>query len=572
MKRILLIMMLCMIFAVRISAADTLFVDNREKDPNDLMRLNMRERPASSSAVIGSYYTGAEVTVLTEDAVSSSNTAEGEEELSAEEQNEAASTEFLHVEIGGNTGYMARDYLIDEAEARLRHGDAMGACRAAEIDLTGMWIDHTALLSRPDASAETVATLANGDAVHLVGIVGNWAYLFKEDNDVRVYGYVPIEMVTETGEKKIIIISSGDAGKRTIFYDIPNTKAKTSMSVGNGTAAFVLFGRGEGDWRRIRIGGLSGWINPQKKSNLIELGNQPRSSIPYYPLVMETKSDALLYSVKGDKNKPYMTLGKQMQVEILAEIDDYVYARTLIGGAGAVDQGDFGYIALEDLTLSLTPAVTGVVQADDDDLPVVVMSGPDEGANVIGALCGGAQVRLSDYTQTDYVRIALDDLTGYVSKKCVRVLTKSTDPLSARIAQRALVKQDVMLLTEPHDGGPEAGKVLNGSRVYVLGKFGNWAYVNAETTPNLKVSGGSEILGFVPLSEINAPVSCTHLIAYAKEDKVNLRSRGDKTGDIIGRVRLGERLRVSDYGLQWTQVVTPEGKKGYIKTDLLTFE
>ena len=98
------------------------------------------------------------------------------------------------------------------------------------------------------------------------------------------------------------------------------------------------------------------------------------------------------------------------------------------------------------------------------------------------------------------------------------------------------------------------------------------AYENAETTPNLKVSGGSEILGFVPLSEINAPVSCTHLIAYAKEDKVNLRSRGDKTGDIIGRVRLGERLRVSDYGLQWTQVVTPEGKKGYIKTDLLTFE
>ena len=57
-----------------------------------------------------------------------------------------------------------------------------------------------------------------------------------------------------------------------------------------------------------------------------------------------------------------------------------------------------------------------------------------------------------------------------------------------------------------------------------------------------------------------------------KTDKVNLRSIGDKTGNIIGHARLGERLRVTDYGNQWTCVVTPEGKRGYIMTEYLEFQ
>ena len=71
---------------------------------------------------------------------------------------------------------------------------------------------------------------------------------------------------------------------------------------------------------------------------------QMRSVVPYYPLLMQTKSDTLLYQVKGDKHlRRYMTLGQGMYVELLAESDTYAYVRTSEGGAGAYDCGDFGY-------------------------------------------------------------------------------------------------------------------------------------------------------------------------------------------------------------------------------------
>ena len=40
----------------------------------------------------------------------------------------------------------------------------------------------------------------------------------------------------------------------------------------------------------------------------------------------------------------------------------------------------------------------------------------------------------------------------------------------------------------------------------------------------------------------------------------------------IGGARLGERLRVADYGVDWTCVVTPDGKRGYMMTSYLEFE
>ena len=81
-----------------------------------------------------------------------------------------------------------------------------------------------------------------------------------------------------------------------------------------------------------------------------------------------------------------------------------------------------------------------------------------------------------------------------------------------------------------------------------------------------------ERVGFVPLASLNAPASTTHLTAHVTEDKINMRDRASKEGNIIGRARLGERLRVADYGVDWTCVVTPDGKRGYMMTSYLEFE
>ncbi len=116
--------------------------------------------------------------------------------------------------------------------------------------------------------------------------------------------------------------------------------------------------------------------------------------------------------------------------------------------------------------------------------------------------------------------------------------------------------------------------IAEGEKVYLLGKFGEWAFVQAAAKAGLDVTGAApDNTGFVRLEDLSAPAGSTHLTAFVNTDKVNLRSRASSTeGQIIGKARTGQRLRVADYGKSWSIVVTPEGKRGYIMTKYLDFE
>ena len=287
------------------------------------------------------------------------------------------------------TGYMASSYLIPQEEATARYGEnsGFGDGRAAEIDLTGMWMTSVTLRETTDDTSTALATLDSNSKVGLLGILDAWAYIWAETDDGRKLGYVPLDVLTDVGNLKVSIISSGKTDKKTILYDAPTAKAKEIMRLSNGTACFTLFGRKEGEWRRVRVGGVSGWIKYTQTGNLYALGDQMRSVVPYYPLLMQTKSDTLLYQQKDDAASRYMTLGQGMYVELLAESDSYAYVRTSEGGAGAYDCGDFGFLPIANLSLAQTSQSIGVAQADDGDLPVVVLGDPDDETNVIGALC-----------------------------------------------------------------------------------------------------------------------------------------------------------------------------------------
>ena len=91
-----------------VGACETMYVDNRETDKIYPERLNMRDEPSKAGGILGLYYTGAQVELLAE-------------------ENE----DYAKVEIGGMTGYMAREYLItaEEAVARYGEGSGFGDCR-----------------------------------------------------------------------------------------------------------------------------------------------------------------------------------------------------------------------------------------------------------------------------------------------------------------------------------------------------------------------------------------------------------------------------------------------------------
>ena len=533
--------------------SESLFVDNRETDKIYPERLNLRAQPSKNGAILGLYYTGTEVTVLAAD-----------------------SDGYTKVEVGGATGYMATEYLIPENEITARYGEnsGFGNGRAAEVDLTGMWMTSVSLLEETDESSSKLASIESGTRVGLMGVLDTWAYIRVDADGETKLGYVPLDVLTDVDELKVSIISSGKTDKKTLLYDAPTNKAKPIMTLSNGTACFSLFGRKEGEWRRVRVGGVSGWIKYTQTGNLYALGTQMRSVVPYYPLLMQTKSDTLLYQEKDDASSRYMTLGQGMYVELLAESDTYAYVRTSEGGAGAYDCGDFGFLPIANLSLAQTSQSIGVAQADDEDLPVVVLNDPEDENAVIGALCSGAQARITSYTQTDYVQISLGTLVGYVKKSQIRVLTTPDEPLSDRIPQRATAKTDADIRVRPEVKADTVESIAAGTRVYMLGKFGDWAYVLAGDSPSLDVTAKTvDRAGFVPLAALNAPASTTHLTASVIKDKVNVRSEADsQNGAIIDKARTGERLLVTDYGNKWTGIVLPDGKRGYIMTEYLQFD
>lgn len=552
--------MICMLLTVLLllgmttaAMGESLFVDNRETDKVYPERLNLRSEPSKNGAILGLYYTGAEV-----------------ENLGAENE------EYTKVSIGGVTGYMASEYLIARDEVVSRYGEdsGFGDYRAAEIDLSGMWMKEVNLLSSREDRADVLASLGHGTQAALVGVLDTWAYVCVPVDGVKIYGYLPLDVLTDVGELKVCIVAGSQADTQTILYDAPNNKAKEIMKIKNGTACFNLFGRKEGEWRRVRVGGVSGWIKYTQTDNLVALGDQARSIVPYYPLLMQTKKEAALLSAYGDEHKPAITLGQGMKVEVLAECGDDVYVRTYEGGAGAYDCGDYGYMSLADLSLAQVGASIGVAQVDNDDLPVIVLKEAEADSEAIGALCGGAQVRIVEYTQTDYVQIALGDLRGYIPKKEIRILSGDNPDISDRIPQRAITMEEIALRSKPSAAAKAEETVPVSSRVYVLGKFGEWAFVRAASNPNLGAEDtGEDCTGFVRIAQLNTPASTTHLTAFVNADKVNLRSEDSSTsGAIIGRARTGKRLRVADYGTEWSIVVTPENTRGYIKTEYLEFE
>ncbi|MBP3655870.1 MAG: SH3 domain-containing protein [Clostridia bacterium] len=537
--------------AACLAAGESLYVDNRETDKVYPERLNMRDEPSKEGGLIGLYYTGTQASVLEQDG------------------------EYCKVEIAGVTGYMASEFLITLDEAKARYGDeaAFLTGRDAQVDLGGLWKTQQSLTDTMGDEAKTLTTLRSGDRVELFGIVGDWAYVAVKDGAEVVRGYLPLETLVDVDDRRVLIVAGKKADSQTNLYLQPTDQSKVLMALKNGTSCLSVFGRTVGQWRKVRVGGVTGWIRYTQTENLYELGDQARSVVPYYPLVMQTKSDALLYSVMDSMDAPYMTLGKDMKLEVLAELEDWVYVRTLDGGAGDHDSGDYGYMRLDDLILTSSASVYGVAQVDCSDLPAMLYAEPDGESALLGALCCGAQVYISSFTQTDYICVTLGGMDAYIRKDSVRILSAPDDALSERIPQRATVQLAGALRTNPDDGAEETGTVEAGERVYMLGKTGEWAYVLAADKPVLSFDETQqERMGFIRIDALNAPASTLHLTASANADKVNLREAPNKNGAIIGKVKRGERLHVTDYGTQWTGIVCPDGKRGYVMTEYLVFD
>ncbi len=247
--------------------------------------------------------------------------------------------------MGGVTGYMASEYLIPQNEITARYGENsdFGNGRAAEMDLTGMWMTSVPLLRTPMTQACRWRRMRKRHSVGLMGVLDTWAYIRAETDDETKLGYVPLDVLTDVDELKVSIISSGKTDKKTILTT-HRQQGEAEIMTPEQRHGVLQPVRTQGRrMARVRVGGVSGWIKYTQTGNLYALGSQMRSVVPYYPLLMQTKSDTFSIRRRATIPNRYMTLGQGMYVELLAESDTYAYVRTSEGGAGAYDCGDFGY-------------------------------------------------------------------------------------------------------------------------------------------------------------------------------------------------------------------------------------
>ena len=155
MKRwIAVIAALILLSVCAVSLGESLYVDNRETDKVHPERLNMRTEPSKNGAILGLYYTGAQVNALE---------TEGE---------------YTKVEIGGVSGYMMTEYLITLEEAQARYGadSGFGDCRTAKVDLSGMGA-KASLYQEAAPEGKTVTLRA----------IPYYAWSNRGENEMRVF-------------------------------------------------------------------------------------------------------------------------------------------------------------------------------------------------------------------------------------------------------------------------------------------------------------------------------------------------------------------------------------------------
>lgn len=122
-------------------------------NPKEGSRLHLRKEKSTSSGSLGKYYSGTVVVILAEEG------------------------EWLHVRIGGLTGYMKKEHVFTE-ESMWHYGDALQLPTVKVNNRTGL-----NLRAGQSTSSEKLGTYEHGTEVTVLGISTSWAHVLADGQD-----------------------------------------------------------------------------------------------------------------------------------------------------------------------------------------------------------------------------------------------------------------------------------------------------------------------------------------------------------------------------------------------------
>lgn len=241
------------------------------------------------------------------------------------------------------------------------------------------------------------------------------------------------------------------------------------------------------------------------------------------------------------------SLTRNAKVYVYSEKDDWYHVET--------ESGILGFILKKYLTPGDIQGLTGEITNATD--AVNVRTKPEINAPIAFKVTNDNQVSIIGGSG-DWFQIAHEGQTGYIFKQYVSigaqggastVLGEVIDPFKASITSSSL-----KVRSGPSTGYDTIATINNGTTFNVLGKSGNWYYI--------ELSNGTK--GYASAEYIKKGSGYSTCTITNTSSTVNVRQGPGTTYSVVTTVKKNEVVHLLDDSGSWYKIKTSAGKEGYI--------
>ncbi len=286
-------------------------------------RVKLRKSPSTGAEILGQYYAGTPMTVLT--------TEDGWAQVLIEGRKGWMMSEFLTRDGSSETGAdLPRGYLIpSDGEDRLMIFDAPNLSAEVTAFALPWWI--------------SVLGTAGEDWLHVR------AYMVASgaDEGYPVSGFVHAWQIGQS-DREGITVSSGSAEGTVNFREGPSRKDGVIGRLFSGAPVHILFDDHVADdgWQKVRVGDRIGYIMDEYLTSV-----QPAL---YRPPIEEIAGDTAQTYVDPDGENPLITLGRYDPVYVLGVFGEMYYVR-IETWLTETEYGDmFAFVPMRDMQRKVT--------------------------------------------------------------------------------------------------------------------------------------------------------------------------------------------------------------------------
>ena len=259
----------------------------------------------------------------------------------------------------------------------------------------------------------------------------------------------------------------------------------------------------------------------------------------------------------GAENVAFCPAGEWLRV--VREEDGWAFA--------ADPEGREGYLPLSGLSEPRTdPVSAGTVTGMEDGTVLNLREQPDYQARVLGVYANGTPCRVLS-RQDGWAQVEVDGQTGYFREE---FLEEKELPWGPAATVCTASGTGTYLAAGPGASQPRLLFLPEGTYLRVLGAGTTWSLVGADArtgfvrtadfTPGILPPPSSPQPGDTPFAIVHNPKSTQVL---------NLRENPDTSSRSLAQFANGTRVTVRQQGLEWCEVLTAHGQRGYMMTDFL---